>query len=176
MRPAGQEVTITPAALRATRARRGLSPSDLGRAAGVSAQSIGALARSRRSCIISHAVRITLLERGCELRDIRLRPARRARAALAWADHPKRAALQKGAKLLDATGSAELADFLLRARPDRIVEVATGTAVHALLRGETTVFDALMEAGLIDEGAFEDAYYDVEQAFVWGPTPNQLLP
>ena len=110
------------------------------------------------------------------MRDVRLRPARRARAALAWAGHPIRSALQKSAELLDAAGSAELANLLLRARPDRVVEVATGTAVHALLRGEAAVFDVLTEAGLLNKQAFAEAYYAVKHKFVWGPPPASCCP
>lgn len=85
-------------------------------------------------------------------------------------------ALEAAANLLDASDEAEFADWLLRAHPDRAVEVATYTAVHVLLRGEAPVFDTLMEAGLIDDDAFMDAYLGVKHEFVWGPDPVQLLP
>lgn len=168
---------MTPAALRRTRTRLGLSAGELGRAAGHrGGHQVAALERSRRSYIPSHAVRMALLERQCTARDVRLRPVRRARAALAWDGDPRRAALETAAGLLDASGEPVLADWLLRARPARAVEVATYTAVHALLRGEAAVFDTLMEAGLIDDDAFMDAYFGTVREFVWGPDPAQLLP
>lgn len=176
---------MTPAALRKTRIRLGLSSGELGRAAGYTGgHKVAALERSRQPAILHRAVREALLERRCAARDVRLRPVRRARAAAAWADGPRRAALEAAAGLLDASGEAVLADWLLRAHPARAVEVATHTAVHALLRvggeAETSpgaaVFAALMEAGLIDHDAFMDAYLGAVREFVWGPEPAQLLP
>ncbi len=133
----------------------------------------------------SRAVRLALLEQQCRARDIRLRLTRRARAALAWAGDPRRTALEAAAKLLDTSDEPEFADWLLRAHPGRAVEVATSpkraafaadTAVHALLRGEAAVFDTLMEAGLIDDDAFMDAYLGVTSEFIWSPGAAQLLP
>ena len=168
---------MTPATLRRTRTRLGLSSGKLGRAPGdASGHHVAALERSRRPCVPSRAVRVALLERQCATRDVRLRPARRARAALAWAGDPRRAALEVAKGLLEAAGERVLAGWLLRARPDRAVEVATHTAVHALLRGEAAVFDTLMGAGLIDYDAFMDVYLGVTREFVWGPDPAQLLP
>lgn len=176
-RTAQEGKDVTPAALRKTRTRLGLSPAELGRAAGHgSGHRVAALERSRRSYIPSHAVRMALLGHQCAARDVRLRPTRRARAALVWAGDPRRAALEAAAGLLDAVAEAVLADWLLRACPACAIEVATNTAVHALLRGEAAVFDTLMEAGLIDDGAFMDAYLGVTREFVWSPDPAQLLP
>ena len=133
----------------------------------------------------SRAVRLALLEQQCRARDIRLRLTPRARAALAWASDPRRTALEAAAKLLDTSDEPEFADWLLRAHPGRAVEVATSpkraafaadTAVHALLRGEAAVFDTLMEAGLIDDDAFMDAYLGVASEFIWSPGAAQLLP
>ena len=45
-----------------------------------------------------------------------------------------------------------------------------------LLRGEGAVFDTLMEAGLVDDDAFMDAYLGSKREFVWGPDPAQLVP
>lgn len=168
---------MTPAALRRTRTRLGLSSAQLAHAAGLKGgQVVGALERSRRPYVDSHAVRLALLEQQCRARDIRLRLARRVRAALAWAGDPRRTALEAAANLLDASNAPEFADWLLRARLGRAVEVATYTAVHALLRGEAAVFDTLMEAGLIDDDAFMDAYLGVKREFVWSPGAARLLP
>lgn len=167
---------MTPAALRKTRTRLGLSTGELGQAAGVTGQRVAALERSRRAYVPSWTVRRALLERRCAARDVRLRPARRARAARAWAGDPRRPALEAAAGLLDAAEQAALADWLLRARPACVIDVVTHTAVHALLRGEEAVFDTLMQAGLIDDDAFMDAHLGSEREFVWGPDPAQLLP
>lgn len=168
---------MTPAALRRTRTRLGLTAGQLAHAAGYKGgQVVGALERSRRPYVASRAVRLALLEQQCRARDIRLRLARRARAALAWAGDPRRTALEAVARQLDASDEPEFADWLLRAHPGRVVEVATYTAVHALLRGEAAVFDTLMEAGLIDDDAFMEAYFGVKHEFVWSPGAAQLLP
>ena len=167
---------MTPAALRKTRIRLGLSTGELGQAAGVSGQQVAALERSRRGYVSSRVVRKALLERRCAARDVRLRPSRRVRAARTWVGDPRRPALEAAAGLLDAAEQAELADWLLRARPACVVDVVTYTAVHALLRGEEAVFDTLMEAGLIDDDAFMDAYLGSKREFVWAPDPAQLVP
>ena len=168
---------MTPAALRRTRTRVGLSAAQLAHAAGFKGgQAVAALERSRRPYVASHAVRLALLEQQCKARDVHLRSARRARAALVWAADPRRTALEAAASLLDASDQPELADWLLRANPARAVDVATGTAVHALLRGEAAVFDTLMEAGLINDDAFMDVYLGAMREFVWGPGPAQLVP
>ena len=168
---------MTPTALRRTRTRLGLTAGQLAHAAGYKGgQVVGALERSRRPCVTSRAVRLALLEQQCRARDIRLRLTRRARAALAWAGDPRRTALEAAAKLLDTSDEPEFADWLLRAHPGRAVEVATYTAVHVLLRGEAAVFDTLMEAGLIDDDAFMDAYLGVTSEFIWSPGAAQLLP
>lgn len=167
---------MTPAALRKARTRLGLSAGKLGQAAGVTGHQVAALERSRRSYVPHHAVREALLERRCAARDVRLRPVRRARAAAAWTGDPRRPALEAAARLLDAAEQAVLADWLLRARPACAVDVVTMTAVHTLLRGEEAVFDILKEAGLIDDGAFADAYLWTRREFVWGPDPAQLVP
>ena len=167
---------MTPAALRKTRTRLGLSARELGQAAGgVSSQRVAALERSRRAYVSCQAVRKALLERRCAVRDVRFRPARRGRAALAWAGDLRRPALEAAAGLLDAAEQVVLADWLLRARPACVIDVVTNTAVHALLRGEEAVFDILMQAGLIDDDAFMGAYLGSERVFVWGPDPAQLV-
>ena len=168
---------MTPTALRRTRTRLGLTAGQLAHAAGYKGgQVVGALERSRRPYVASRAVRLALLEQQCRARDIRLRPARRARAARAWAGDPRRAALEAAAKLLDTSDEPEFADWLLRAHPGRAIEVATYTAVHALLRDEAAVFDTLMEAGLIEDDTFMDAYLGVTSEFIWSPDVAQLLP
>ena len=168
---------MTPTALRRTRTRLGLTAGQLAHAAGYKGgQVVGALEGSRRPYVTSRAVRLALLEQQCRARDIRLRLTRRARAAHAWAGDLRRTALEAAAHLLDASDEPAFADWLLRAHPGRAVEVATYTAVHALLRGEAAVFDTLMEAGLIDDDAFMDAYLGVKHEFVWSPGAAQLLP
>jgi hypothetical protein len=92
------------------------------------------------------------------------------------AGDPRRPALEAAAGLLDAAAQAELADWLLRARPAYVVDVVTNTAVHALLRGEEAVFDILMQAELIDDDAFMGTYLGSVREFVWGPDPTQLVP
>ena len=168
---------MTPTALRRTRTRLGLTARQLAHAAGYKGgQVVGALERSQRPYVTSRAVRLALLEQQCRERDIRLRLARRARAAHAWVGDPRHTALEAAAHLLDTSDEPEFADWLLRAHPGRAVEVATYTAVHALLRGEAAVFDTLMEAGLIDDDAFMDVYLGVTSEFIWSPGAAQLLP
>lgn len=167
---------MTPAALRKVRTRLGLSTGELGWAAGVTGHQVAALERSRWTHVPSRVVREALLEQRCAARDVRLRSVRRARAAAAWAGDPRRPALEAAAGLLDAAEQAILADWLLRARPACAVHVVTNTAVHALLRGEEAVFDTLMQAGLIDDTAFIDAYFASRREFIWGPRTAQLVP
>lgn len=167
---------MTPAALRKLRTQLGLSTGALGRAAGYRTGSVvAALERLPPQRVPYRTVRMALLERRCRVRDDRLRTVRRARSAKAWAGDFRRQTLEAAADRLDAAGETVLADWLLRARPDRAVEVATYTAVHTLLRVEPDVFDILREGGLIDDDVFMDAYLWETREFVWSPERDHLL-
>lgn len=111
---------MTPATLRRTRNRLGLTAEQLAHAAGYKGgQVVGALERSRRPYVASHAMRLALLEQQCRVRDVRLRLARRARAAHAWAGDPaqidlstslRRTALEAAGHLLDALDEPDFAE------------------------------------------------------------------
>lgn len=133
--------------------------------------------RTWRPSPVSRWVREALLEERCRRRDDRLRVARRARAAALWVEGaPQRVVLAAAAGLLDQEDEHLLADWLLRARPEHTVTVATGVAVHALMRGYAAAFDTLMEAGLVNDAVFMDAFFGVSREFVWGPPLSHLAP
>lgn len=120
-----------------------------------------------------------------EGRDQRWRAARRSRAEAAWEGRGERPAIHAAAAILDGAGEPLLADWLLRASPERFCEVATGVAVHAMLRlaePGSAVFDTLQHAGLLDLDAFDAAYFDERlypprsEAFGWSPPAGSLIP
>lgn len=120
-------------------------------------------------------VRCALIRLRDYQRDELFRNARRARAEAQWPpEDTRREIVRKVAAELDKATDAWLGDWLLRAKPEALAEVAAGVSVHALLRGRPDAWDALMEADIADYPKASDWYDDVRDCFVWAPSRNQL--
>ena len=109
------------------------------------------------------------------------RDIRRAAALPAWPEQHRetaqRTAMLAAAFLLDEHYQEfDLADWLHLAAPDHANEVATGVAVHALLRGYSEIWDIFAATGTFDY-AMASRWYDgvQEWEFVWQPRPEQLI-
>ncbi len=109
------------------------------------------------------------------------RDIRRAAALPAWPEQHRetaqRTAMLAAAFLLDEHYQEfDLADWLHLAAPDHANEVATGVAVHALLRGYSEIWDIFAATGTFDY-AMASRWYDggQEGEFVWQPRPEQLI-
>ena len=109
------------------------------------------------------------------------RDIRRAAALPAWPEQHRetaqRTAMLAAAFLLDEHHQEfDLADWLHLAAPDHANEVATGVAVHALLRGYSEIWDIFAATGTFDY-AMASRWYDggQEGEFVWQPRPEQLI-
>lgn len=69
-----------------------------------------------------------------------------------------------------------LADMLHLARPEAGRDVATGVAVHALLRGCAAVWDIFAATDTFDLAQASAWFFDADSnAFEWSPRPDQLI-
>ncbi len=78
--------------------------------------------------------------------------------------------------MLDRTEEPWLSDWLLRARPENLGEIAAGVAVHALLRCEPEIWDALMDLHIANHALAAEWYDAVEHEFIWSPPKGGLFP
>lgn len=163
-----------PRALDRAMKRFGISAAEIAGRCRFTGPQIGSMRRTRRpEAEVRHAL---LLIRDCQ-RDRLFRKARRARAEAQWpADDARRDVVKRTAVLLDKTGEQWLADCLLRARPERLAEVAAAVAVHALIRCEPEIWDALIEPGIACYRLASDWFDDIDHEFVWSPPTGSLYP
>jgi hypothetical protein len=176
-RPSWDKMRMTPTAFKSAMNRHSVTSGLIAKQCGVSGALIGQSLRWQRQP--TREMRLGLLHTICERRDERYRSSRRDRAAALWKtiESVRRAQVERIATLLDDADEAWLADWLLRARPDRLGEVAAGVAVHALLRGFTEVWDGLIEPiEIMDLDLGCDWFDSVRGLFIWAPPSEWLLP
>jgi hypothetical protein len=168
---------MTPTAFKQAMKRHGITPGQIAAQCSVNGQKIGNVLRFEHQP--TREMRLGLLSVICKGRDERYRSARRDRAAVSWRaiESVRRPQVEPIAALLDDADEACFADWLLRAKPDRLPEVAAGVAVHALLRGFAEVWDGLVEPiEIMDADLGIDWFHNVRESFIWGPPNEWLLP
>jgi hypothetical protein len=168
---------MTPTAFKQAMKRHGLTSGQIAVQCGVSGALISQSVRWARQP--TREMRLGMLSVICERRDERYRSARRDRATASWraVESVRRPQVERIAALLDDADEACFADWLLRARPDRLPEVAAGVAVHALLRGFAEVWDGLIEPiEIMDLDLGIDWFHNVRESFIWAPPNEWLLP
>ena len=108
-------------------------------------------------------------------RQARLERLDAARLAWGMGDERtrQRTAMVIAGFLLKVEKEDELADWLVLARPEHGMAVATGVAVHALRRGVPAAWDVLVAgyAMNIDQAV---KWFEADRDFVWSPDPQHL--
>jgi hypothetical protein len=107
------------------------------------------------------------------------RIAARKAAAEAWgrgdAQTRQRTAILIAAFILDGAAEYDLADWLLRAKPEHVEAVGAGVAAHALRRDVPAAWDALAAVNTMDLHRASELY-DVDGDLCWQPEQDWLIP
>ena len=168
---------VTPTAFKQAMKRHGVTSGQIAGKCGVTGASIGS--RLRYGHQPTREMRLALLSAICERREELYRSARRHRAAASWTavESVRRPRVNQIAALLDQADQAWLADWLLRARPERLREIAAGVAVHALAMGFAEIWDGLIEPiEIMDVDLAIDWFDGLRGSFTWIAPNDGLFP